>query len=113
MVKKYIPMQGDIILLDLNPTKGDEQSGFRLATVISNNVFNINTKMAMVCPITTNEKEFPTHYRLEDTVKVHGSVLCEHIRNIDYETRKIKFIEKLSDNDLISIIALFNACIEE
>lgn len=66
MVKKYIPMQGDIILLDLNPTKGDEQSGFRLATVISNNVFNINTKMAMVCPITTNEKEFPTHYRLED-----------------------------------------------
>ena len=69
--------------------------------------------MAMVCPITTNEKEFPTHYLLEDTVKVHGSVLCEHIRSIDYETRKIKFIEKLSDNDLISIITLFNACIEE
>lgn len=69
--------------------------------------------MAMVCPITTNEKEFPTHYCLEDTVKVHGSVLCKHIRSIDYETRKIKFIEKLSDNDLISIITLFNACIEE
>ena len=51
-------MQGDIILLDLNPTKGHEQSGFRLAIVISNNVFNINTKMAMVCPITTNEKNF-------------------------------------------------------
>ena len=113
MVKKYIPMKGDIILLDLNPTKGHEQSGFRPAIVISNNVFNINTKMAMVCPITTNEKEFPTHYLLEDTVKVHGSVLCEHIRSIDYETRKIKFIEKLSDNDLISIITLFNACIEE
>lgn len=38
MVKKYIPMQVDIILLDLNPTKGHEQSGFRLAIVISNNI---------------------------------------------------------------------------
>lgn len=36
--KKYIPMQGDVILLDLNPTKGHEQLGFRPAIVISNNV---------------------------------------------------------------------------
>ena len=113
MVKKYIPEQGDIVLLDLNPTKGHEQRGFRPAIVISTNVFNQNTKMVIVCPITSNEKEFPTHYILEDTKKVHGSVLCEHIRSIDYEIRNLKFVEKLSENDFISIIALLNACIEE
>ena len=113
MVKKYIPKQGDIVLVNFNPTIGHEQKGFRPAVVISNNIFNINTKMVMVCPITSNEKEFPTHYKLEDTKKVHGAVLCEHIRSIDYEIRNLNFVEKLSNNDFISIITLLNACIEE
>ena len=113
MVKKYIPKQGDVVYLDFNSTIGREQAGFRLAVVISNNAFNQNTKMVIVCPITSNDKEFPTHYKLEDTKNVHGSILCEHIRNIDYEIKSLKFVEKLSDNDFISIVALLNACIEE
>ena len=67
MVSSYIPKQGDIIFIDFNPTKGHEQSGNRPAIVISNNVFNINTKMIIVCPITSNIKRFPTHYLLKDT----------------------------------------------
>jgi mRNA interferase MazF len=113
MVKEYIPKKGDIINLDFSPTKGHEQSGVTPAIVISNNVFNKNTKMVIVCPITSNEKEFPTHYLLEDTKKIHGSVLCEHIKSIDYESRKIRFVEKASDNDIMSVIMLMNACIEE
>ena len=113
MVSKYIPKQGDIIYLDFNPTKGHEQSGARPAIIISNNVFNNNTKMIFVCPITSNTKEFPTHYILEDSKKIKGTVLCEHIRSIDYEERKIKYIEHASENDLLSVIMLTNACIEE
>lgn len=113
MVKKYIPKQGDVIFLNFNPTKDHEQAGFRPAVVISNNVFNQNTKMVMVCPITSNDKYFPTHYNLEDTKNIHGAVLCEHIRSIDYESRNVKFVEKISDNDFLSIITLLNACIEE
>lgn len=113
MVKKYIPKQGDVIFLNFNSTKGHEQAGFRPAVVISNNVFNQNTKMVMVCPITSNDKYFPTHYNLEDTKNIHGAVLCEHIRSIDYESRNVKFVEKISDNDFLSIITLLNACIEE
>ena len=94
MVKKYIPKQGDIVYVNLNPTIGHEQNGKRPAVVISNDVFNINTKMIIVCPISSNIKFFPTHYLLEDTSKIYGSVLCEHIRSIDYEERKVSFIEK-------------------
>ena len=113
MVKKYIPKQGDVIFLNFNPTKDHEQAGFRPAVVISNNVFNQNTKMVMVCPITSNDKYFSTHYNLEDTKNIHGAVLCEHIRSINYESRNVKFVEKLSDNDFLSVITLLNACIEE
>ncbi|MBR1376649.1 MAG: type II toxin-antitoxin system PemK/MazF family toxin [Bacilli bacterium] len=113
MVKKYIPKQGDVIFLNSDPTKGHEQAGKRPAIVISNNVFNENTKMVIVLPITSNDKAFPTHYILKNTKKIHGAVLCEHIRSIDYEVRNIKFVEKLNDEDLLSIIMLMNACIEE
>lgn len=112
MVSSYIPKQGDIIFLDFNPIKGHEQSENRPAIVISNNVFNINTKMAIVCPITSNIRKFPTHYLLEDSKKIKGSVLCEHIRSIDYEIRNVIFVEKATDNDLLNVIMLSNACIE-
>lgn len=113
MVRKYIPKQGDIVYVDFNPTKGHEQCGKRPAIVISNNVFNLYTKMAILCPITSNTKDFPTHYKLVDTKIINGSVLCEHIRSIDYESRNIKFVEKASDRDLICAMMLNNACIEE
>lgn len=67
--------------------------------------------MIMACPISTNIKDFPTHYVLEDTKKVNGAVFCEHIRSVDYEKRNARFIEKASDNDLISVITLMEACI--
>lgn len=113
MVNNYIPNQGDIVLLNFNPIRGHEQKEFRPGIVISNNAFNKYTKMSLICPITSNEKEFPTHYTLKNTKEIHGSVLCEHIRSIDYKTRKVKYIEKATQEDLISVMTLMNACIEE
>ena len=37
----------------------------------------------------------------------------KHIRSIDDEMRTVKFIEKASDNDILSVITLTNACITE
>ena len=105
--------QGSIIKVNFNPQSGHEQAGYRPAVVISNDIFNIKTHMIIVCPVTSKVNYYPTNYVLEDTKLIHGSVLCEHIRSVDYESRNIVFKEKLSDNDLISVITLMNACIEE
>ena len=112
MVVNYVPKQGDIIFLDFGPTKGHEQNGKRPAIVVSVNAFNNNTKMAIVCPISSNTKNFPTHYILEDTKKINGAVYCEHIRSIDYESKSIIFVEKASYNDLLSVLMLLNSCLE-
>lgn len=113
MVKEYISKQGDIVYIDLKPTKGHEQKGKRPAIIVSNNVFNSHTNMVIACPITSTIKDFPTHYILEDTKKIKGTVLCEHIRSIDFRSRNIKFVEKASYNDLLSVIMLTGICIEE
>lgn len=113
MVNLYIPKQGDIIFVNFSDTLGHEKDGNRPAIVISNDVFNRYTNMVIVCPISSNTKEFPTHYKLEDTKKIHGSVFCEHIRSIDYHQRRVKFVEKASVNDLLCTLMIFNACLDE
>lgn len=100
-------------MMDFNPTKGHEQRGYRPAIVLSHSVFNQYTNMIIVCPISSNTKDFPTHYILQDSKKVSGAVLLEHVRSIDYDSRKIKFREKVSDIDLISILTLFDTCIND
>ena len=67
--------------------------------------------MVIVCPITSNEKEFPTHYNLQYSRKVKGAVLCEHVRSIDYEIRKLKFVEKINNQDFENIKDLLVACL--
>ena len=40
--------QGDIIIIDLNPRTGHEQSGSRPAVVVSNDFFNQKTDMNLI-----------------------------------------------------------------
>ena len=68
--------------------------------------------MVILCPITSNCKNFPTHYQLHDSKQVKGSVLCEHIRSIDYEIRNLKFVEKASNEYFENILDLLNACLK-
>ena len=106
----YIPKQKDIIYADFSPVKGHEQGKYRPAIVLSLDVFNKNTNMILCCPISSNIKQFPTHYELIDSKKINGSVFLEHLRSFDYQERNIKFIEKCSNRDFENIMLLFNSC---
>lgn len=108
----YIPKQGDICYMDFAPTKGHEQTGKRPAIIISKDNYNKYTGLAVLCPITTNTKNFPTHYELLNTKRIKGSVLCEHIRSVDFKTRKLSFVEKIKREELEEIIDIIMAIIE-
>lgn len=109
---KYIPKEKDIVLIDLSPVKGHEQDGKRPALVISNKLFNTFTNMAVVCPMSLNTKYFPTHYVLKNNKKIKGAVLCEHIRSIDYNKRKMEYVGSISDREYEDIIDLINSFFE-
>jgi len=90
--------QGDIIKINFNPNKGHEQAGYRPALVVSNNIYNNQTKMAIVCPITNTTKGFPLHIELDNRVETTGAILCEHVRAMDIYERGYKYIEKLPED---------------
>jgi mRNA interferase MazF len=105
MVKGYIPEQGDIVALTFDPQAGHEQQGRRPALIISNRVFNKHVGLALACPITNTQRNFPFHVAV-DSAKLTGFVMGEQVKSIDYSARNVKFIEKASEEVLGRVLGI-------
>jgi mRNA interferase MazF len=89
----YTPDRGDIVWLNFTPQAGHEQMGTRPALVLSPKKYNLKTGLAICCPITSNVKGYPFEVLIQGE-KIHGAILSDHIKNLDWKVRKAKFIEK-------------------
>lgn len=96
----YIPNKGDLVWLNFSPQAGHEQRGKRPAIIISPKEYNKKTHLALCCPITSNEKGYPFEVVL-NSKKIKGVILADHIKNLDWRARKVKFIEK-AKSDVLS-----------
>ena len=105
--------QGDIIKINFDPQAGHEQSGYRPAVVLSNNVFNQRTNLTIVCPITNTNNAFPLHIPLDDRTQTTGVILCEHIKALDLRARPYRFVEALPQDLLQQAIDIVFSEIEK
>lgn len=96
----YIPSRGDIVALDFDPTKGHEQKGHKPAFVISPYAYNEKSSLALFMPITSNQKNYPFEVILPPGLNIHGVILVDQIKCLDWKARKVKFVESLPE-DLI------------
>lgn len=95
VIARYIPERGDIVSLQFNPQAGKEQAGRRPALVISPKVYNEKVGLAIFCPITNSIKGYPFEVALPVRLSTHGVLLTDHLKSLDWNIRKIQFIEKL------------------
>ena len=101
------------IKINFNPQAGHEQSGYRPAVVISNNIFNEKTRLSIVCPITNTNNHFPLHISLDNRTKTTGVILCEHIKALDLNSRKYQEVENLPEDLLKEVIDIVYSEIEQ
>jgi mRNA interferase MazF len=87
----YVPDTGDLIWTDFDPTKGREQAGRRPALVVSPAAFTENTGLAIVCPITSRVRPFPTSVVLPQGLPIAGEILTSHTRSIDTQARPVRY----------------------
>jgi mRNA interferase MazF len=109
--------QGQIIWLNCNPQIGHEQTSRRggsrrPALVISNKTFNSFSNLAIVCPITNTNKDYPFHVKLDERTKTKGVVLSDQARTLDIKARNYEIIEKVHDDILLEVIDIINGFIE-
>jgi mRNA interferase MazF len=104
MVKRpsYIPDRGDIVWVSFNPQKGREQANKRPAIVVSPEVYNRKSSLALMCPITSRMKSYPFEVTIKER-KIAGVALVDQIRSLDWQARKVKFIERAKPGILFKI----------
>jgi mRNA interferase MazF len=110
-VAAYIPRQGDIITLSFDPQSGHEQEGRRPAFVISKDLFNRSTGMAIVCPVTNTKRNYPFHVPLSKAGKLSGFIMVEQVKSVDFRSRRAKRIEHGNDELLSEVLSILDACI--
>ena len=104
----YTPDKGDIVWLNFNPQAGHEQRGLRPALVITPKEYNKKTNLAICCPITSHVKGYPFEVQINGK-KVIGVALADHLKNLDWKAREVKFIEKASSSVLKECINKISA----
>ncbi|MFH1145849.1 MAG: type II toxin-antitoxin system PemK/MazF family toxin [bacterium] len=95
MPSSYVPDRGDIVWISLDPAIGHEQKGRRPVLILTNQLYNGRSGMAVAVPITSQIKGYPFEARiitLHD--KVTGVALVDHLRAIDWQQRQAEFIIK-------------------
>lgn len=91
----YVPNFGDVVWVDFDPQAGREQSGRRPAVVLSAKAYNQKANLALICPITSRVKGYPFEIALPDALPVSGVILCDHLKSIDWQVRRVDFICEL------------------
>jgi len=107
----YIPKQGDIIAITFDPQAGHEQKGRRPAYVVSKDLFNRSTGLAIVCPITNTDRAFPFHVPIPKDSKLTGYIMVEQVKSVDYHSRLAKRISSGNDELLSTVLSILDACI--
>jgi mRNA interferase MazF len=88
--KPYCPDEGDIIWIQLSPTRGQEQDGHRPALVLTPASYNRVTKLCVICALTNQVKGYPFEVRLP----AGGVVLADQVRTVAWPSREARFKEK-------------------
>jgi mRNA interferase MazF len=90
-----LPSRGEIWLVDLNPTRGHEQSGVRPALVVSVDTFNHGPAgLAVVLPVTSRGKGIALHVSVdppEAGLTMRSFIKTEDVRSVAVErlTRRL------------------------
>jgi mRNA interferase MazF len=100
-----LPDRGSLVWLLFSPQAGSEQAGRRLGIVLTPAAYHQLSRLAIVCPITSRERGWPTEVKLPIGLPVSGVVLVDHIRSVDREARKLEVIGQAPDTVLDEINA--------
>jgi len=98
LVDPYVPDSGDLIWLDFDP-----QAGRRPAVILSPRYFNQKSSVAYACPISSKVKGYRFQVLLPNGLPVHGVVLCEHMRSLDWRIRNAVFLGRMPDEVLAQV----------
>jgi len=96
-----LPEAGDIAWIEFDPVKGTERAGRRPGLILSSVDYHQKSGRAVVCPISSNVRQWPFNVTLPSGLKTVGVVMVDQIRAIERGARIFAIIEH-APSDLMS-----------
>ncbi|MBW8200788.1 type II toxin-antitoxin system PemK/MazF family toxin [Flagellimonas abyssi] len=90
--------QYSIVLVNLDPTSGNEIKKTRPCVIISPNEMNKYLNTIVLAPMTTNLKKYPTRVSIKHNER-KGMIAIDQIRTVD-KTRIIRIFENLTNVEI-------------
>ena len=106
------PRQGEVLKLDLDPTLGHEQKGYRPVLAVSASLFNRHTGFCWVVPVTSPQKGLPNEIQLPEDLPVNGTLLLSQLRSIDWRARPFSVACPVPSDFLEDILARLSTVLE-
>ena len=100
---ELLPHAGDIAWVDFEPVRGTEQAGARPALVLSTRMMHEASRMAIVCPVTSNINPWPAKVFLPDGFPVKGAILVDQVRSVDRVMRGFRLIGRVPNEILMEV----------
>jgi mRNA interferase MazF len=91
-------LQYDIVIVNVDPTIGSEIKKKRHCLIVSPNEMNKHLSIVVICPITSQSKNYPTRISIELDGQTNWLVI-DQIRTID-KSRITKMIGHLEDKTI-------------
>nr|PZN33576.1 MAG: endoribonuclease MazF [Chloroflexota bacterium] len=105
----YVPERGHVVWLIFTPQAGHEQARRRPAVVLSPVAYNGRVGLAIVCPITTQQKSYPFEVRIPEQLPVTGVILSDQVKSLDWRARRAEYICTLPDATITEVLRKVNA----
>jgi mRNA interferase MazF len=96
----------DVFLVNLDPTIGSEIQKTRPCVVISPDEMNRHIATAIIAPMTTKGRAYPTRVICQFQGK-EGQIVLDQIRTVD-KTRLLKKLGQISQNEQKSVLEILN-----
>jgi mRNA interferase MazF len=101
---EYVPQRGDVVWINLNANAGHEQSGRRPAVVLSPRAYNSKVSLAVLCPITNQEKGYPFEVTIPSGLDVTGVILADRVKSINWRARNAELIVPLPTETVDAVL---------
>jgi mRNA interferase MazF len=95
VARAFVPDAGDVVWINFTPQVAHEQAGRRPAVVLSRRIYNLKAGLAILCPVTSQVKNYPFEVELPAGSRIRGVILADQLKSLDWRQRRVEKFGKI------------------
>ena len=98
--------QGDIVIVDFDPSLGSEQKGKRPGLVLAIMYHKNTNGFAIVVLLLMLRQSIIRYILPDDRTKTYGEIMCEQLKTMDTKVRNLKLLKSFPDDILENVLKI-------